>query len=350
MESKHENCVFCNTLVKPQSVPGFSGIEYRCVHCGNYVLDNKLRLLLSSPGCCYLDKKHLISGYLAETKSFRDYISSSREDNVERCFIDENRVKSILTDPILPKTVMQILDKLLIYLHKTTQCFGQEHQIDKIPISASYVHDKSELVAIISEAVSLNLGGYGEHREPGVGTYGYGANNTGQKDKDLNKNVFILSIKGHSRAEELLVTNIDSKKVFVAMGFKDDLLQAMNNSIRPACATCGFSAFLSSDKEHNNGITDEIIVAIKTSRFIITDFTYNNSGAYFEAGYAQGFGLEVIRCCKQEWLDGVDERGEKNKLHFDVNHFNFIFWKDEVDLELKLINRIRATIPGAIME
>ncbi|MCL2164679.1 MAG: hypothetical protein FWH55_09880, partial [Oscillospiraceae bacterium] len=92
------------------------------------------------------------------------------------------------------------------------------------------------------------------------------------------------------------------------------------------------------------------IVAIKTSKFIIADFTYNNCGAYFEAGYAHGYGLAAIRCCKKQWFDGEDENGNKNKLHFDIQHYNVILWENEEDLKNRLRSRIRATIPNAKME
>ena len=347
MSQKHENCIFCSKLVKPQPVDGMNAVEYRCIQCGNYILDNSFKNILNTENNCYITKKHLISGYLAETKTNMNYTGKSDEEYLQRYYIDEKKFKSILADLIVPKTVIHKLDKLLIYLHNNTERFGKEWYIDKIPLSAAYVSDKSEVIAIVKEAVIMN---YGRYKECIPGTYGYGGGGTSPKDIELNTNIFILNINGHSRAEELLTKNPDSKNVFVAMGFVKDLLNAMDLAIKPACYECGFNAFLIKDKEYNNGITDEIIVAIKTSKFVITDFTYNNCGAYFEAGYAQGFGLEVIRCCNQEWFDSVDDKGNKNKLHFDINHYNFILWKNELDLKSKLINRIRATIPDANME
>ncbi len=84
-----------------------------------------------------------------------------------------------------------------------------------------------------------------------------------------------------------------------------------------------------------------MIVDIKRSKFIITDLTNNNLGAYYEAGYAAGRGLPVIKCCSQEWFD---------KIHFDVNHDSFIIYSDLADYRDKLKKRIRATIPNAILE
>jgi len=79
----------------------------------------------------------------------------------------------------------------------------------------------------------------------------------------------------------------------------------------------------------------KIISGIKDSRFVVADFTRQNNGVYFEAGYAQGFGLNVIRCVREDDFE---------KLHFDKNHYNFIRWKTPEDLEDQLYNFICAII------
>jgi len=169
-------------------------------------------------------------------------------------------------------------------------------------------------------------------------------------DSDTDNEYFRLTVAGLTHAEELLSTNLNSKSVFVAMAFKDDLLAAHEKAIKPACLACGFQARVSSDNEYNDGIMDEIITEIKRSKFVIVDFTYNNNGAYFEAGYAQGLGREIIRLCKKDWFEGLDEKGNRNRLHFDIQHYNIILWDNHADLLKKLKARIRATIPDAILE
>lgn len=270
------------------------------------------------------EKKSIVAGYLMETRKLRT--SKSDED----CLLNKNRIEQILDDPIVPKTLGQRLEKLLLNIYKNTESFGHFHRIKFMPPAMAYATSEKELYHMTIELEKMGLA-------------------YSNSSDDWETCLVTLNHNGFERAEQLLSTNVDSKKVFVAMGFKPDLINAMENAIKPACADCGFDAYLISEKEHNKGITDEIIVAIKTSKFIITDFTYNNCGAYFEAGYAQGHGLEVIRCCKRKWLDDVDENGDSNKLHFDVRHYNFILWESENDLKMKLKNRIRAIIPGANM-
>lgn len=302
-----------------------------CPNCGSYHLYDYRKNMLDK-------HKHIIAGYLYDTNN------RTRVDErgcIVHRDINGDILKEMDSSGIVPKTIMQKLERLLLHVYKINDLFGYNHSFKEIPHmkAIAYAQDLREFVEMCRAMGELGWCS-GNYNDPlAIAILGTGEPIQSTKVK--------LSVKGIERAEQLHSTNINSKKVFVAMGFKDDLLKAMDNAIRPACSDCGFDAYLISDKEHNNGITDEIIVAIKTSKFVITDFTYNNCGAYFEAGYAQGHGLEVFRCCNKEWFDGIDEKGIKNRLHFDVNHYNFILWESENDLKSKLKNRIRAIIPDA---
>ena len=277
-----------------------------------------------------MENKHILAGYLYETN--RRHLNNQ---NIEPFEVTVNKIPEILTSEKVPKTTMQKLNNFLLYLYNQNEYIGQE-QILSDPINnpcCVYAKNGDEVFSMMYELSKLDyLASTLSGNSPHAITY------------------FRLTAKGLERAEQLKETNVDSKNVFVAMGFSPDLLDACENAIKPACQSCGFDAFLISDKEHNKGITDEIIVAIKTSKFIIVDFTYNNCGAYFEAGYAQGHGLEVIRLCKDKWFNEKDERGTNiNQLHFDIRHYNLILWKDHDDLIQKLKTRIRATITDAKM-
>jgi len=218
---------------------------------------------------------------------------------------------------------MQKLEKLLLYCYDKTNRIGEGHEDTTIPPSAAYAKNGNEVRTLLTSMRELEWVQYAWN------------------------SWFCLTVKGFDHAETLLMSNPDSTKVFVAMQFSEDLLAAHEKAIIPACEACGFQAFTIKEKDPNDGITDEIIVSIKQSKFVIVDFTYNNCGAYFEAGYAQGQGLQVIRCCKAEWFDGSKK---ETRPHFDVQHYNFIIWKDHADLQKRLKDRIRVTIPGAKLE
>jgi hypothetical protein len=70
-------------------------------------------------------------------------------------------------------------------------------------------------------------------------------------------------------------------------------------------------------------------------------------------------GLPVIWSCRDDWFNKTVNKyievaieGKTHKvnleenrfIYFDVNHYNFIVWKDGEDLYNRLYNRIRATI------
>ena len=52
---------------------------------------------------------------------------------------------------------------------------------------------------------------------------------------------------------------------------------------------------------------------------MLVDLTHDNSGAYWEAGYAEGLGKPVIYICEQTKFDSA-------KTHFDTNHSTTIMW------------------------
>ncbi|MGH2648832.1 MAG: hypothetical protein ACRDE8_14740, partial [Ginsengibacter sp.] len=146
-----------------------------------------------------------------------------------------------------------------------------------------------------------------------------------------------LTIKGWQSFENLMQKNIDSKIVFVAMNFKKEFDEIFDNAICPACTACDFEAIRADRVLYNGKICDRIIADIRRSRFIIADFTGQNNGVYYEAGFAEGLGLDVMKCCKKEEIDS-------NKLHFDTRQYNHISWSNIEDLKHQLIDRIKATV------
>ncbi|MCK5013740.1 MAG: hypothetical protein KAS66_07960 [Candidatus Omnitrophica bacterium] len=156
------------------------------------------------------------------------------------------------------------------------------------------------------------------------------------------------TIKGWEEYEKLKEINISSNKVFIACAFGTSYQENLVKTIRVACKKRGFDAELVSDKRHNDDISHKIIGDIKESRFVIADFTDQNNGAYFEAGYAMGMGLEVIKLCRKDHLEEKkDSQFDKQKrLHFDTRQYSHIAWENDkwTDFEEDLVNQIKATI------
>jgi len=132
----------------------------------------------------------------------------------------------------------------------------------------------------------------------------------------------VLTLEGISRCEKLQINSIDSKQGFVAMWFKDSMLDIFDKYIKRAISDAGYDPFIIPMKEHNDDICDNIIAEIRKSKFLIADFTGQRGGAYFEAGFAYGLGLPVIWTCCEDWFNttvkieiDVETNGNSQKVY-----------------------------------
>lgn len=326
-----EKCFFCQTEIETDIVLGIDEKEKVCFcpSCGKYTISLRHLGYLDK----YIQKGTLkdedmnnVAGYLCEEKIDGE-INIKRQSPKSRisysCTITYGKFWDILKKGVFPQTSMQKLDKLLLNIYKPGNGFAIEFDSDDLFPAMGYVRTQSELSKMIEALCELGF------------------------VKDMNYaggKSFAITIKGLERAETLLTEQNFSKRAFIAMRFSDDLKEVRDKSIKPACEACGFEAYTVDEEEHVGDITDKIISGIKTSRFVIADFTYNNPGVYYEAGYAKGLGIPVIKTCKKEWFESKDEKGEKNRLHFDVEHDNMILWENAEDLRQRLESRIQAVI------
>ncbi len=127
---------------------------------------------------------------------------------------------------------------------------------------------------------------------------------------------------------------------FVAMWFDPSMDKAYKKGIKPAICAAGYKPRLIKEKDFLGKVDDEIVAEIRRSRFIVADFTASKKagargGVYYEAGFAQGLGIDVIHTCRQDRMKAV---------HFDTNHFNHIVWKKPKDLREQLQRRIEAIL------
>lgn len=147
---------------------------------------------------------------------------------------------------------------------------------------------------------------------------------------------FILLPKGYERIDALQKANDRiTKNVFVAMSFAPEMAKT-REAIKDALVQCGYTPRIMDEIEHNHQIVPEMLYEIRECRFVVAELTGHNNGAYFEAGYALGFGKDVIQVCKKAKF------GEDG--HFDVKQVNTVLWETEKDLTQKLVARIKATI------
>lgn len=161
---------------------------------------------------------------------------------------------------------------------------------------------------------------------------------TVSNDINHEKSKYRIAIDGWKKISDLKKTSESSKQGFIAMSF-DNNVEYIEQAFKKAIVEAGYAPQIIKDKEHNNYIMPEIFYEIAISRFVVVDVTMPNLGAYYEAGYAQALGKEVIVCCKKEVFDDP-----QRKPHFDIAQKSMIIWQDEQDLVARLIRRIISTV------
>ena len=145
-----------------------------------------------------------------------------------------------------------------------------------------------------------------------------------------------LTASGWERIGELQRAHVASRYAFFARQFKSpDLDDLFNRCLRDAVARTGYELRTVTQKAgHIDAIIED---EIRRCRFLIADLTDGNAGAYWEAGFAEGLGKDVIYICR----DGV-------QTHFDTDHRQTVRWDlaklDETATRLKAV--IRNTLLG----
>ena len=148
--------------------------------------------------------------------------------------------------------------------------------------------------------------------------------------------IIILSLKGWDLAKERNEAK-ESKIVFVAMSFEEEMIKIYNHWIEPAIKESGFDPYIvfNQHPESDATINDAILAGIKKAKFTIADFTNHKSGVYFEAGYALGRGQKVIYTCQEDHI---------GKAHFDTRNYQHLVWKNGEELKKKLMDKIEVFI------
>jgi hypothetical protein len=142
---------------------------------------------------------------------------------------------------------------------------------------------------------------------------------------------------GHDELEKLKTSRGNGETGFCAMWFSPKLLPVWTEGIEPAIRDAGYQPQRIDRVEHNNKIDDEIVAAIRRSRFVVADFTGNRGGVYFEAGFAMGRDIPVVWTMRS---------GRFHRVHFDNRQYNFVDWSFDSlpDFKIRLQNRIEATL------
>lgn len=142
-----------------------------------------------------------------------------------------------------------------------------------------------------------------------------------------------ISPKGLIYLNESIHKLSPSNSVFCAMWFNSSTDEIWRNGISPAISQGQFKPIRIDEEHFTEDIIAKIKIHINQCKFVVADLTGQRTAVYYEAGYAQAKGLNVIFTCNIE---------EKEEINFDVNHYPIIFWeKNEAEaLRDRLYSRI----------
>jgi hypothetical protein len=292
-------------------------VKVICPKCRTFYIENILQYVG--------EELRLVTEYSNDIHPLISRETSNYADAGQPLRLTRSGIKAIESGTYLPKTIPAAGDYILSYVSKHQKQFS-----DSISISQEKdffllrCKSKRELQEVISYLIESEF-----------------IKNTGSEDSYfIQPNLKIyLTAKGSERAYEVQKKDTKYNLCFVAMWFDESLEDAYTLGIEAAIRETTILEPLRVDKaEHNDDINDFIIASLRQSALVVADFTGNRSGVYFEAGFGFGAGITVIYTC-------LDENRHTDLLHFDTEHRNHIFWKNPEDLRVRLINRIRATLP-----
>lgn len=161
------------------------------------------------------------------------------------------------------------------------------------------------------------------------------------REASANSERWRLSLDGWRHYDQLKRGHTDSLKAFMAMQFNDPQLDDVFAKIFvPAVKETAFDLVRLTDQPRAGLIDDRLRTEIMTARFVISDLTHENAGAYWEAGFAEGLGKPVIYTCRAD-------KFEEQSSHFDTNHHLKVMW-DPANLG-KAAEELKATIRATLV-
>lgn len=150
-----------------------------------------------------------------------------------------------------------------------------------------------------------------------------------------------LTLRGWSRYESELRGKFAARYGFMALKFGDGVLDALvADCIKPVVLRELGYQVVDMRNVARAGVIDNILrEQIRDAAFVLVDLTHDNSGAYWEAGYAEGLGKPVVYLCERSKFD-------RAKTHFDTNHCTTIMWEAPggPEFEAQLVATLRRSL------
>lgn len=359
MENKN-NCIICGNLVEESEITEHECIYKKCPCCGRYIVPFSSVLLFNDTyfgnnkdnynkekliAYLYYNKKSHRCAFIGTQSAFDNY---KKANQLSEAFL----VTSQMVEDWYPKNITDKIDLILLEMGRKAKYLGDTLLIHRIEddsllfITHNDIDEEDKDICAEIQAKFI-LDAMSE-----LGYIKYKVSQTSAFNIAYAFEVTIL-VKGYARIYELQKNHSTNKDVFVAMSFHESA-NDIREAIKQGIDNAEYSSILMDEIVHNHQIVPEMLRLIKESRFMIMDITQPNFGAYYEAGYAQGLGKEVIVTCSQEVWDKKDFSCDKDKNcvykqistkpHFDIAQKQVLKWKDYADLTKQLTEWIKLII------
>lgn len=312
--AEHRHCFVCGAFLNhPTKYQSDDAWTIDCPVCGHFVLTDTAKVMMDT---WFSDeegekKRPLISHYI-----------NRRQQGVRLPLISSDQFKEQFKEAALP-SVFEQADNLLRWLGDNTEDPGRG-------VDIRYEALVGVVGSVSEHGIKYCLKALEQKALVGLHSHAQGSN-------------VRLTFAGWEHYGEIKRGSVSGTKAFMAMKFDDPVLDPiLEQHFRPAVAATGFKLFRLDDEPRAGLIDDRLRLEIKSSRFLISDLTHENAGAYWEAGYAEGLGKPVIYTCEAS-------KFEEHKTHFDTNHHLTVVWdkgKPEDAVE-QLKATIRFTFPEA---
>ena len=326
--------------------------DFDFVECENWRMGGKFK----APKLDLIDneRNRKIAHYIAGRNIYR-FIGHGDDDRDIDYKFSRDLIKKTSQETI--PDINGRIDEFLIGFNKLAQgSLGFGLTLDKYNIHVDNGKEKFDakmvlLLVALSYSTFEKTEGWNGKNDPLVGDFPELVDSMIEEFKFLKKKggKYLIAKAGYERLRDLENSSKVSKQGFIAMWF-DKKMDDVHKKISDAIRETKFTPLRIDGLQHNEDINDAIISQIRRSRFLVADFTSGTTlddnkqaiargGVYFEAGFAEGLNIPVVYTCRHDFLD---------KIHFDINHKNFITWeqgdKQLDDFKKKLIDRISATI------
>ena len=286
--------------------------EIDCERCGKYKISR--RLLDDNP---WQDVRYLVSAWIRrENKSglIPKVGAMVEEENIISPEWWSTRFKHMG----FPETTIEKLDALLLaYAESVSDNYQESVKTDRPKLISTVAAKNIDEIRGLTELL-VEMGRLNEKKSS------YGDAVVAQT----------ISAQGWLQIDELRKANVASNTAFIAMWFSEHT-KNFRETIIAAVEYCGYRPVIVDQEEYSGFIMDQVVSLLRQAKFAIADFTcrreeVNNGevkngvrgGVYWESGMAYGLEKPLIHTCE-------DNPELRERIHFDVDQYNTIYWKQE---------------------